>query len=45
MKNAYGDFMINKLHGVKFPKIKKGYIKLCDDMTSFYQEIMDERFE
>ena len=32
----YGDFMVNKLHGVKFPKSKKGYAKLADDMMDFY---------
>ena len=29
--------MINKLHGVKFPKNRKGYQKLCEDMATFYE--------
>jgi hypothetical protein len=36
--------MINKYHGVKFPKNKKGYSKICDDMTDFYQQIIDKKF-
>ena len=35
-QSSYGDFMINKLHGLKFPKNKKGYQKLSEDMASFY---------
>ena len=37
--------MINKLHGIKFPKNKKGYQKLGDSMSSFYEEILDDQFE
>lgn len=36
--------MINKLHGVKFPKTKKGYVKLSEDMADFYEQIMEERY-
>lgn len=44
-QSVYGEFMINKLHGVKFPKSKKGYIKLTDDMTHFYERMLEDRFE
>ena len=44
-KGTYGDFMINKLHGVKFPRNKKGYQKLSEDMASFYDDILEDRFE
>ena len=44
-QGTYGDFMINKLHGVKFPRSKKGYQKLSEDMASFYEDIMEDRFE
>ena len=39
-QSSYGDFMINKLHGLKFPKNKKGYQKLSEDMASFYEDII-----
>jgi len=37
--------MINKLHGVKFPKTRKNYQKLCEDMAYFYDKMLDGRFE
>jgi hypothetical protein len=37
--------MINKLHGVKFPRNKKGYQKLSEDMADFYEGILDNKFE
>jgi hypothetical protein len=33
--------MINKLHGIKFPKSKKGYIKLCKEMEEFYDDLIE----
>ena len=37
--------MINKLHGIKFPKTKKGYNKLSEDMADFYDQIINNKFE
>lgn len=34
--------MINKYHGIKFPKSKKGYLKMSEDMTAFYEQILDK---
>jgi hypothetical protein len=36
--------MISKYHGVKFPKGKKGYTKMADDMAEFYKLIIDKKF-
>lgn len=36
--------MINKYHGVKFPKSKKGYLKMSEDITTFYEQILDKTF-
>jgi hypothetical protein len=37
--------MVNKLHGVKFPKNKKGYTKLTEEMADFYESIIEDKFE
>ena len=42
MQGAFGEFMINKYHGVKFPKSKKGYLKMSEDITAFYEQILDK---
>ena len=39
-QHSYSEFMNNKFHGVKFPKNKKGYLKLSEEMISFYQELL-----
>lgn len=36
--------MINKYHGVKFPKTKKAYVKISEEMYDFYQQIIDQKF-
>ena len=36
--------MINKYHGVKFPRTKKGYAKMGEDIADFYQQIIDKKF-
>lgn len=35
--------MINKYHGVKFPRSKKGYAKMGEDIADFYQQILDKK--
>ena len=42
-QNSYGEFMINKYHGVKFPRSKKGYAKMGEDIADFYQQILDKK--
>jgi hypothetical protein len=37
--------MINKLHGVRFPRNKKGYTKLSEEMATFYEQLLDNQFE
>ena len=37
--------MVNKLHGVKFPRSKKAYVKLTETMAAFYKNLLDESFE
>lgn len=36
--------MLNKYHGVKFPRSKKGYVKMGEDIAAFYQQLLDKRF-
>ena len=36
--------MINKYHGVKFPRTKKGYAKMGEDIADFYHQIIDKKF-
>lgn len=36
--------MINKLHGVKFPRTKKAYVKMGEDIADFYQQLIENRF-
>lgn len=37
--------MLNKLHGVKFPRSKKNYVKLSEEMNNFYELIIEDKFE
>ena len=37
--------MNNKYHGLKFPRNKKGYLKLSKEMEAFYEDILEDRFE
>lgn len=36
--------MVNKYHGVKFPKTKKSYAKMGEDIAEFYQQMIEKRF-
>jgi hypothetical protein len=36
--------MLNKYHGVKFPRTKKGYLKMGEDIAEFYQQLIEKRF-
>ena len=37
--------MINKLHGIKFPKSKKSYAKLIEEIANFYEILLSNCFE
>jgi hypothetical protein len=36
--------MLNKYHGVKFPRSKKAYTKMGEDIADFYQQLLEKRF-
>lgn len=44
MQAAFGEFMVNKYHGVKFPRNRKTYAKMGEDIAEFYQQLMEKRF-
>ena len=35
--------MLNKLHGVKFPRSKKAYLRLAEDIATFYEALFPLR--
>lgn len=44
MQAVFGEFMLNKYHGVKFPRSRKAYAKMGEDIADFYQQLLENRF-